>query len=101
MKSALSLIVLALAAVPSALAAGHGGHSNRLTRKHQQRAAAFAAEQDYELVAKRSNIEVRDEHNHTLTKRAFNGRGTFYYTDVGLGACGELPSRKGRPKRNR
>jgi hypothetical protein len=24
-----------------------------------------------------------------LTKRAFTGRGTFYYTDVGLGACGE------------
>jgi hypothetical protein len=41
------------------------------------------------LIEKRSNLEVRDEHNHTLTKRAFSGRGTYYYTDVGLGACGE------------
>lgn len=32
-------------------------------------------------------LVVRDVHNNTLTKRAFQGRGTFYYT--GLGACGE------------
>ena len=84
MKSALSLIVLALT---PAVFASHGAHGSRLTRKHLARAAQ--AEVDHDLVAKRSNIEVRDEHNNTLTKRAFNGRGTFYYTDVGLGACGE------------
>ena len=84
MKSAiLSLLLLAVAA-PSAIA---GNHGNRLTRKHQARAALAAVDQ--ELIEKRSNLEVRDEHNHTLTKRAFSGRGTYYYTDVGLGACGE------------
>lgn len=83
MKSA--FISLLLLAIPTALASNHG---NRLTRKHQARSAH--AQIDKELIAKRSNLEVRDEHNHTLTKRAFSGRGTFYYTDVGLGACGEL-----------
>jgi hypothetical protein len=83
MKSA--FISLLLLAIPTALASNHG---NRLTRKHQARAAH--AQIDQELIEKRSNLEVRDEHNHTLTKRAFSGRGTFYYTDVGLGACGEL-----------
>jgi hypothetical protein len=82
MKSA--FISLLLLAIPTALASNHG---SRLTRKHQARAAH--AQVDQELIEKRSNLEVRDEHNHTLTKRAFSGRGTFYYTDVGLGACGE------------
>lgn len=84
MKSALSLIALALA---PAVFASNGAHGNRLTRKHQHRAAQ--AQVDKDLMAKRSNIEVRDDHNNTLTKRAFSGRGTYYYTDVGLGACGE------------
>lgn len=85
MKSA--ILSLLLLAVPSAFASQHG---NRLTRKHQARAALASADQ--ELIEKRSNLEVRDEHNHTLTKRAFSGRGTYYYTDVGLGACGESQS---------
>lgn len=84
MKSA--FISLLLLAIPTALASNHG---SRLTRKHQARAAH--AQVDQELIEKRSNLEVRDEHNHTLTKRAFSGRGTYYYTDVGLGACGESP----------
>jgi hypothetical protein len=83
MKSS-AIISLLLLAVPSVFA---GNHGNRLTRKHQARAALASVDQ--ELIEKRSNLEVRDEHNNTLTKRAFSGRGTFYYTDVGLGACGE------------
>jgi hypothetical protein len=85
MKSA--FISLLLLAIPTALASNHG---NRLTRKHHARAAL--AQADQELIEKRSNLEVRDEHNNTLTKRAFSGRGTFYYTNVGLGACGKLNS---------
>lgn len=65
--------LLALALSASALAGPH----SRQKRRHQH--------------AER-HIEERDAGNstHALSKRAFNGRGTFY--DVGLGACGQYSS---------
>jgi hypothetical protein len=38
-------------------------------------------------IPRRVEVESRDD-SHSLQKRAFNGRATFY--DVGLGACGDV-----------
>jgi hypothetical protein len=62
--------LLALALSASAFA---GPHSRQKRRHHHPE----------RHVGERSN----GNSTHTLSKRAFQGRGTFY--DVGLGACGQ------------
>ena len=72
----LSLCALLLAS--STLADSHMKHKRR--HAHHERAV------------EERNVEIRNVGNetHPLNKRAFTGRGTYYY--VGLGACGTYSS---------
>jgi hypothetical protein len=94
MLSIARLSLFALLLTSSTLASSHSHlRHKRHNRKHfdiaERHSEAGVAERDDQLLRKDLGEElvVRDVHNNTLTKRAFQGRGTFYYT--GLGACGE------------
>lgn len=85
MLSITRLSVFALLLTSSALA----NHDNTLLRQKRGLGSKRHSEIAERQVKEVGELVQRDEeHNNTLAKRAFTGRGTFYYT--GLGACGEL-----------
>jgi hypothetical protein len=93
--SFLSLSLLAVSSLSALTVSASDAHLHRISargNKHSHRAiagrkAAAAAAAHEELMQRSEN---GTEHVNHLGKRAFNGVGTYYYTDVGLGACGEF-----------
>jgi hypothetical protein len=80
--STLALPLLLLSAPFASASSSHG--VNPIKRSHSRR--AVEQKRDAELLARNATTPAQA---HLLDKRqSFHGRGTYYYVDVGPGACG-------------
>lgn len=91
MKS-LSLSVLSVGLLALSSVTASSAHQHRISTRNKHRASAErrkAVNDNNHHPEARGEVVNGTEHINHLGKRAFNGVGTYYYTDVGLGACGQ------------